>query len=496
MTGTGHSTQKQKSYIQRVKFLTGVTGKYLPYLALYFILLVAHGYQYGSGDQSDFMPYAMHLRNPDLYRGDFYISCLMDHFNERWLIAKLLSLSNPSGWPVLFLMIHFLSTTILFGGLLKFCAHFLSKTWMQWLILSGLFILLYHIHLGGNELYYNMVCPSLLSKAAGIWCLWFCFRQDVLKAAICAIGATWLHPVAGFQVFILGLAFLPSAQWARYIVITLVPVAPYLFILLKNLTGSTGTLPENMALRNAHHFYPAYFGLKNALILLPLFFAGMGVAYRIDRRIFRLGLWVILGCVGYLVALGPNPDLSIKSQWFKSTIWLEFFSLLMIGSWLSNFTPVQDIINRLGKPFIFLLYFMIVIAAFYRARLAHWYFPWSPPNENVRTALAAKAESQPGDLFIVPAGYTSFKFFSERPSWLDWKAIPHRSDCLKEWARRTEMAFGLTTGYRGNMEEIDRFTNAHLANLDQESREILKAAGVKYILFRPEGQSAYRMMKL
>ena len=70
-----------------MKFLTGVTGKYLPYLALYFILLVAHGYQYGSGDQSDFMPYAMHLRNPDLYRGDFYISCLMDHFNERWLIA-------------------------------------------------------------------------------------------------------------------------------------------------------------------------------------------------------------------------------------------------------------------------------------------------------------------------------------------------------------------------------------------------------------------------
>ena len=484
------------SYIQLVKFLTGVTGKYLPYLALYFILLMAHGYQFGSGDQSDFMPYAMHLRNPDLYSGDFYISCLKDSFNERWLIAKMLSLSKPEHWPVLLLIIHFLATAILFGGLLRFCAHFLSRVWMQWLILSGLFILLYHIHLGGNELYYNMACPSLLSKSAGIWCLWFCFRQDGLKAALCAIGATWLHPVAGFQVFILGFALLPAAQWGRYLVVTLVPVAPYLFILLKNLSGSAGTLPEIMALRNAHHFYPAHFGLKNAIILLPLFLAGMVVAYRTDRRIFRLGLWVILGCVAYILALGPYPGLSIKSQWFKSTIWLEFFSLLMIGAWLSNFNPVRDAMNRLGKPVIYLLYFLMVAVGLYRARFAHWHFPWSAPDENILAALTAKAQSQPGDLFIVPAGYTSFKFFSERPSWLDWKAIPHRSDCLEEWARRAETAFGLSTGYQGDLEEIDRLSNAHLANLGQASRELLKTAGIKYILFRPEGQSNYRMVKL
>lgn len=484
------------SYIQRVKFLTGLPGKYLPYLALYFLLLLAHGYQYGSGDQSDFMPYAMHLWNPELYGVDFYVSCLKDGFNERWLIAKLLSLGNPSIWPVLFLFIHFLASSILFAGLIKFCGHFLSSTPMQWLILTGLLIPLYHIHLGGNELYYNMVCPSLLSKAAGIWCLWFCFRQNGLKAALCAIVATWMHPVAGFQVFLLGLALLPFAQWGRYLALTLIAVSPYLFILLKNLSGSTGKLSEIMALRNAHHFYPAYFGLKNALILLPIFFAGMVVAFRKERKIFSLGLLVMLGCGVYLFVLGQRPDLSIKSQWFKTTIWLEFFSLLMVGAWLSEITFLQNRKSRLIKPLLFLLYFLLFIAAFYRARLAQWYFPWSPPNEDVRTAIAAKAASLPEDLFIVPAGYTSFKFFSERPSWVDWKAIPHRSDCLEEWAGRVKTAFGLNTGYQGNLAEIDRISNAHLATLDQASREVLKTAGVKFILFRPEGQSAYQMMKL
>ncbi|HNT18842.1 MAG TPA: hypothetical protein PKL70_00345 [Saprospiraceae bacterium] len=479
-----------------MKFPTGATGKYLPYLALYFMLLLAHGYQYGSGDQSDFMPYALHLRNPDLYPGDFYISCLKEHFNERWLIARILSLIPPAGWPVLFMIIHFLASVLLFNGLLKFSAHFLSRAWMQWLLLSVLLIVLYPVHLGGNELYYNMVCPSLLSKAAGIWCLWFCFRQDDLKAALCAVLATWLHPVAGFQVFILGTAFLPAVKWGRYCIITLTAVAPYLFILLKNLTGPSQILPEVMALRNAHHFYPAYFGLKNAIILLPIFFAGTALAYRKDRRIFRLGIWVLLGCGVYLCTLPANPDLAIKSQWFKSTIWLEFFSLLMIGTWLSDLTLLRDVLKRLGSPFLMLVYLIVLVVALYRARLANWYFPWSAPNESIRTALEAKSVSQPGDLFIVPAGFTSFKFFAERPCWLDWKAIPHRSDCLEEWAGRVEKAYGLTTGYQGNLQEIDRISNARLASLDQASKEMLKAAGVKYVLFRPEGKTDYRMIKL
>ena len=61
-------------------------------LAAYILILFRHGYVFGSGDQSEMLPYAKYLSDNTLYSKDFYIQSIAAFVpNERFVFSKLLS---------------------------------------------------------------------------------------------------------------------------------------------------------------------------------------------------------------------------------------------------------------------------------------------------------------------------------------------------------------------------------------------------------------------
>ena len=57
--------------------------------AAYVIILFRHGYTFGSGDQSEMLPYAKFLKNNTLYANDFYIQNIAAHVpNERFVFLS------------------------------------------------------------------------------------------------------------------------------------------------------------------------------------------------------------------------------------------------------------------------------------------------------------------------------------------------------------------------------------------------------------------------
>ena len=468
-------------------------------LVMYGLLIFAHGYVYGYGDQMDFMPYALQIQGTVGYENDFYINCIKGHLNERWFIAHALAGIPERAWPLLFIALHFLASLVLIQGMLKFCKYAGLVLWAQWAVIGTCLVLLYHRNLGGNELYYNMVTPSLLAKSIGIWSLWYASQQAKWRAAWCCIIATYIHPVAGAQVFLLSMILIGNSGRILFILTTLTFVLPYLLPLYFQLDQVTEnvSLAEVMQLRNPHHFMPSHFGWSNIRLLSPLYLFGTALAYKLDRPLFNIMAFIIAGCLMYVLLLGINPELSYKTQWFKSTIWLKFFSLLIIARWLNQRIRDYPKLSFLHHPILVIGIFMAVLVMVIRhSRFASYTFPRTPPTADQLVAREAKSVSQPEDVFLVPANFTAFKYYSRRSTWVDWKAIPHQSTCLSLWADKIKLAYGLNTGYQGDLNTIYSQSNRYLGELSPEGKLHLKSLGVTYLIFRPENKDGYSIEKL
>lgn len=475
----------------------------LPYAAFYAMLILVHGYAFGSNDQMDFMPYARHIQDASLYPNDFYINCIGSRFNERWFLANSIALIPAVWWPIFFLVLHAVSTILLVRGLIQWARLYFQSVWLQWLCVFIPLILLYNRNLGGNELYYNMVCASLLAKSIAIWALYHAYKSNLTKTILLTVLATYLHPIVGAQVFILAFILITMPQKTRYTIYVALLIIPYLYVLFNDLdhTISGREFVHIMYLRNAHHFFPGSFGMINYMILLPFGILGTKGLYTPDRRIFYICIAIIVGCLVYSIGMELFPKLTIISQWFKTTIWLKFFCTIGLIHLLTNFQGIkidQYHIYRL-KYVVLTLITLLVSYKTYRnfARIdSEYQLPFSQPGYDIQAAFKAKIISTGNDIFLVPPDFTSFKYYSERSTYADWKAIPHNGNCLLEWRKRIYLSYGLTTTDRTSLNHIYARGNDYLSGLMPDQKTILRSQGVTYIVFRPKGKKEYSIEKL
>ncbi|MEP7323675.1 MAG: DUF6798 domain-containing protein [Saprospiraceae bacterium] len=438
----------------------------------------------------DFMPYAKHLQDSSLYTHDFYIQCLGSRFNERWLIAHVISMFPNVIWPVLFLIIHCFFTLLLIGGLKKWTELFIKPEWAQWTCLFLCLVVLYHRNLGGNELYYNMVCASLLAKSIGIWALYFAFKSDWLKAVLLTVLSTYIHPIVGVQILILSFVLIPSKDKIKYLLFSALGISPYVWLLFTDLNNSipSSELVNIMKLRNAHHFFPASFGILNYCLLIPLFLYGTYIFYKLNVQVFYLMMLTILGCIGYSLGMLILPQYMIMTQWFKATIWLKFFSITGIVWMIISFANKIQLSYRL-KPQIILYTIGILFVSFKFYKNTNYaeslyQFPWVNNSNEITTALKAKNLSSSDAVFIVPADFTAFKYYSERSTYVDWKAIPHNGQCLVAWSDRIFKAYGIRDSEVASLTDIYSQSNLYLSTIQSDQKAKLKSEGVDYLIFK------------
>ena len=304
-----------------------------------FTALLYHGYALGSGDQVEIMPVFNLWNGVSSYLNDFYIqSFLSKSLTERSPFLHIVYLLTH-GHPWLVFLLHIATALLLFCGLIRLGERISGSAIAGLLAAFVALTLGSRFSLGGNELYYNLMIPSVLAKALGVWSLYFWYKMKTLPFAVLLIGATYIQPLVGLQLFILITIanFYMKRDLSNTLLhafIFLLFTAPWIIILL--MQQSQGGMPAELyqdiiEFRVAHHFYPQYFPTLHYILSLTLTMIALAWFRSKSRETYTVLIVIISGCLIYILFVnGFNSQMLLNTQWFKTTIWLEFFGFLAV----------------------------------------------------------------------------------------------------------------------------------------------------------------------
>ncbi len=442
----------------------------LRYLCFYIGLLFFGGYIFGGSDHIDLLSYVRYLTNTRLYPHDFFVQHLAAHSpNERTVLAHLLAATGP-GLEWACLLLHAGATIALLAGLHRWAATLIRHPLWIWAALASLFVPFSLVSLGGNQLYYNQLLGSNLAKALGVWALWWAYRGQWWRFVPLAALATLLQPLAGGQVFVLGVFAAIFAKKIRFskdiwpIICYAALAAPIAYLLLHQYADALvppDKVLEMMQFRLSHHFLPSAFGWVNTVVLVP--FLLFAVWYFRKRHIFLfwLMLGVLLPAVAYVFLVEKwHVTACFASQWFKTTIWAKAFSVMALVAVLEKQWPQigQNYTSkwlRWERPVLLAVTALLLcIMTFYPNGIVGkraYQLPWSnyrTANPEVDIALQARTRTPLDAVFVQPASITAFKYYSERSSFVDAKAVVHHQGGMAVWYDRMWEVYGLDLAHR------------------------------------------------
>lgn len=464
-------------------------------ISLYVLLILYHGFIAFGRDTIETVPYALWMADPTLFASDFHLSHLRNIFpNERWLIAWSLHFFSEhiklASW-----IFHGIFSLILLAGMLRVSDYILRNIEMAVLAVFICLFSLYNINIGSNELYYNMYVPSLAGKAVAVWGLFYFLRERYLHASALLVLPSFLHPLVGFQLFLITLTMLiwktvfnkPENKFGG---ITKFAI-PYLLtagiwiVLLLGAQGSKelGEIPffDIVRFRIAHHFFPAFFPLKSMILLGSLYLISM-YYYNVKKSILQVFFYVsILGIIIYVVGLYAEVELVLSSQWMKVNIWLKFFGIIgFLGL-------CQKLIE---KRYIRVLTLILFLGALVIA-LLRFNPSWDKdPPTDLYAWISINSDTD--DLFLVPPELVDFKARTWRSSYFDFKAMLHHQPAIYEWADRFTSVYGIEITDRKPEDDIFmKVKNAYF------STEVLtKIPEVKYVIVKDDQLSEERELAL
>jgi len=465
-------------------------------LMCYISILLMLGYSYGSGDMGESLSAILKLNNPALLPNDFYTSFLLSSpVHERLVFIHLLNIgqSFPATWA---LILHAGSSLLLISGLYKISSLVLTSRFFRWITIFSALVVLNNYNLGGNELYYNYLVPSLPAKALAAWSLFFFFKRNLGLSVLFALGTALFQPIVALQIIsISALSSIPlyleekkfdfKNKWAGLLM--MIPLAVYLWMLWKyhNLTAiDTQTYKDIISLRMPHHFIPSYFPLKSVILYGAMVLFALYWYFRNFRILFYWNVILLMGCLVYMVLLNLPTDIGLMTQWFKSTIWLEFFAVLAIIGFIND-----RLMMRLNMAYFFGILLTILIALLY-LRLPPlndkpYEFGKRWMNyETVEIALAAKELTPDSALFIIPPDINNFRHVAQRSLFVDFKSIAHNKAYLAEWQTRVQAVYNLRTGNQEpwGFAAVEAAKNHYSQLYKPELEEFIRNYGITHML--------------
>jgi hypothetical protein len=477
---------------------------------LYLCLLIFHGYIFGYEDQIEIVPVLYQMDHPEIYQNDFFIQeVLKKPVHERWFFIHTLHFFHLFN-PGIFLLLHAFFSCVLIMGLDKVASSFIKKTFVRWLSILTVLLILYNINLGGNELYYNSLIPSLVAKALAIWGI-YCIWKRIWKWAIpLLICTTFIQPLVGIQVTLLSfLSLIPFSkkelvpEIKRLIVplgIILAFILPWLYLLFAQHSKgdiSNDLVFEILEFRLSHHFFPAWFSLSGFLLLPVLAFIGIRVFRKQAPYLAKFIGWIIVGCVVYTLGVEVfEIPLFLDTQWFKSTIWLKAFGVFavfhLVEKWLTGKNRERyPILKVLEWPLLAWLIPMVTLISIYLVKLSPfpivkdrpydflWVHTLTPEQEICKIAGDV---SEPSAIFAVPPDFTMFKWYSKRNSYVDFKAMIHHKDVMAEWYKRVQFVYEINLESKLQQPDLNGAAHAYLGQLDSKTLVEWKSKGIDYLI--------------
>ena len=471
----------------------------------YLCLIIYHGYVYGSNDQIETIPLLFALDNPEIYSNDFFVQNIQRKFiHERWFFIQFLYFFHLKN-AISILVLHAIFSMTLIVGIYKIFEKFLTQRWLCWIGILILLIFTYNINTGGNELYYNMLIPSLMAKSIAVWGIYFALNEKWNLSMIFITISCLFQPLVGIQVWLLTflaattiLAFnkktIKKVSYAHLTssLIFILIAGPWLVLLFTQHSEgniSNSLIFEILEFRLSHHFFPAYFSTKGYLFMMVSAAAVYFFLRKKSPFLFYFSLWIILGCCIYTIGVTIfKLPLFLDTQWFKATIWLKAFGIISILGWLESKINFKIKIPDIKLSYVLLLGSVIFLSilkfsgkSFLQDR--SYNFVWNKEvNAETTISKIANNNSAKEDVFIIPPDFTAFKWESKRNSYVDFKAMIHHKDVMAEWYDRVQEIYGMNLKDKRNGKSIQIFYKENWSNMNQNEWNKFKSKGVDFII--------------
>jgi hypothetical protein len=477
------------------------------------------GYDYGRNDHAQIVGYAKYLADHTLYATDNYIQGMAQHsINERYVFAKLLSFFE--GVLPSFCWLGFcLCTLFLFRLMARYGRIFIRTEYVVWLALLVLFIPLYGINLGGNEILYNsffVSSPVKMLAMAGILLL---IHGRLIWAQIIFGLCTLLQPVVGSGLFVVactvpligyvsGMYRFSREAYITGITFYLLTGGLWIFLLkfLFEDNGVDNTMFFDILFmtRAPHHYLPSAYPASHYAVLVPLHIFGAWYYFYRHKVVFGFYLTVLIGVIVYVVGVEGYQMVNVASlQWFKTTIWLEFFSVVAVAAyidarfsaWYSRwFNDVFRYIFSVGS--IVLMWVMLFEPSVLAGRGVPYDFPNRVPTDaEADIAMLAKEHTPKDALFVQPFDFTELKVYGERSSFVEWKILVHRKKNMLEWWRRIERVYGIPLGDGKIGNNIKYAANAfYFEQREAFFEQLAREEGVTHLLTLRSHQLDFRVV--
>ena len=470
---------------------------------LWALLIARYGYTYGTNDHIELLPYVLFLKNPSLYPHDLFIQSLHASLpNERTVVAHLF-LPFADHLRVFVFAIHFFNTLLLLLALIKLARRFIDNKYVSWLAVYISILVLNDRGLGNVDLYTPAIQASDISCMIIAWALnVFLDRRYVLAAMLMCV-ASYIHVLEGFDVMVV-LSGIMLLKWSwdkeaslkevlTFYGIYALTVLPYLFFIYRAKTNGAGALTQHelfeimFAFRHPHHFIFSTFPMFNKILFV--FCIAMSLLYYRARTnaLFQFVLISALGVCAYIVCVDVLHIVAVANfQWYKVVQWTKFMGIVaafaLVYNYLDAYIAGENKWLDYASGIAGLASLVCMFYLFGKGAFNKGYRQYN--EQEIALCQKVKELSAKDAVFIQPFEMTALKFYGQRSSYVEFKAIAKNQKDLKVWYDRVQEVFGLNYEVDKSGFNMQEKANAHLDNLNEEQLFALKQEGVTNIICR------------
>lgn len=439
--------------------------------------ILVYGYRFNCGDQSEHLPQVYQHLNPELYKGDFFLTYYDKTFTVRYywvamvsFLSKMLPVSTVCFGLYLFCLI-----TCVFSWI-RISLHFTESKWASYLSVFFIFILFNTFTVGGNQLQGNMFVGSSVAEALASLGIYMFVSKKYNATAVFFGAASLFQVLIGLHLFIiLFIVLFFSKEDNRvkkiffYSFIYCITAIPIFFPLMGKQFFITQGFDEVLyyrilyVFRGIMHYRPSLFPITDYIKMIVLLIPSLIILYTVNvknkRMIAIVLITIITGSLLYTIVFEYMDLKAIgKIQWFKNMVWLNCFCCIVITGALTKYS---------GKyfSFSFVLLKSQILLGFSAIMLIiltnSSFLPLNKLRDRYQIGNYQKTDIQivhewikqntPVDvMFLVAPSDDAFACEAQRSQPVNYKAIVHQPYFFMEWYKRMKDYYNVDFGKVGN----------------------------------------------
>ncbi|MDX2191402.1 MAG: hypothetical protein SFY32_16230 [Bacteroidota bacterium] len=476
------------------------------FVILTVFLIARFGYEFGTGDSAEFIPFILKLHNSNLYRHDLFVNSMNQMYvNERTFFMYFFypTFINPE-WC--FWILFLINTFLVIKGLYHIYQYIINSQFIAYCLLILTLFPIGDIEIGAITIHHNSFQGASIATCLAIWSFYFILIKGVnFLSTILLICASFFHPIVGFQAF----SLIYGGYFLNQLIDKKIIFSEYLHLLLYVLTAGIWILliinfQNNKICQLSDiefinytykyyldiHFDPSLFSKKGYVLLVPSLIAGMIISLKSERYLFIIMTIYLIGVILYLYGFYSNNYYLISSWWFRSNIWIKIIAFPLIIKFLQPYFFKIKFNRYLTLLF---LSFIILVDVFLNSNKVMnnpYHFPFSQYkniNDEISFAIQIGKHTPIDAIIIHPIDMTAIKYYALRSSWVEFPRIVRDKCDIKLWYSRIQMLYNLphTVNIGRNTSYVYNSNNFYHNFVQTNSKLLSKNSNTYCVLYKP-----------